>query len=67
MHFEPLGSRPKTKNYTAPVDRIMQRKIKQDRRKSASTVKAEIEKELGVIVHTNTIRDRLMKSVCMVV
>ena len=54
-----LGSRPKTKNYTASVDRIIQRKIKLDRRKSVPTVKAEIEKELGVIVHANTIRNRL--------
>ena len=59
MHFEPLGSRPKTKNYTAAVDRIIQRKIMLDRRKSAPTVKAEIEKELGVIVHADTIRNRL--------
>ena len=59
MHFESLGSRPKTKNYTAPVHRIIQRKIKLDRRKSAPTIKAEIEKELGVIVHANTIRNRL--------
>ena len=59
MHIEPLGSRPKTKNYTASVDRIIQRKIKLDRRKSAPTVKAEIEKGLGVIVHENTIRNRL--------
>ena len=47
------------KNYTASVDRIIQRKIKLDRRKSAPTVKTEIEKELGVIVHANTIRNRL--------
>ena len=59
MHFEPLGSRPKTKSYTASVDRIIQRKMKLDRRKPAPTVKAEIEKELGVIVHANTIRNRL--------
>ena len=60
-NFEHLGSRPKTTNYTAFVDRIIQRKIKLDRRKSAPTVKAEIRKELGVIVHTNTIRNRLHK------
>ena len=59
MHFEPLGSRPKTKNYTASIDRIIQRKIKLVHQKSAPTVKAEIEKELGVIVHANTIRNRL--------
>ena len=59
MHFEPLGSRPKTKNYTASGDRIIQRKTKLDRRKSAPTMKAEVEKELGAIVHANTIRNRL--------
>ena len=55
MHFESLGSRPKTKNYTASVDRIIQRKIKK-------ICKAEIEKELDVIVHANTIRIRFVWS-----
>ena len=50
------------KNYTATVDRIIQRKIKLDRRKSAPTVKAEIEIELGIIVHANTIRNRFVQS-----
>ena len=59
MHFEALWSRPKTKNYTASLHRIIQRKIKLDHRKSAPTVKAEIEKKLSVIVHANTIRNRL--------
>ena len=59
MHFEPLWSRPKTKNYTASVDRIIHRKIKLDHRKSVPIAKPEIEKELGVIVHANTIRNRL--------
>ena len=59
MYFEPVGSRLKTKNYTAFVDRIIQRKIKLGRRKSAPTVKAEVGKELSVIVHANTIRNRL--------
>ena len=58
MHFEPLWSRSKTKNYTASVDRIIQRKIKLDRRKSSPTVNAETEKELGVTVHANIIRNR---------
>ena len=48
------------KRKTAPiVDRAIQRKIKVDRRKSASSVKMEIERELNVIVHTNTVRNRL--------
>ena len=50
-----LSGRGRKRKTTASVDRIIQRKIKLDRRKSASTVKAEIEKELGVIVHANTI------------
>ena len=49
------------KNYTASVDQIIQRKIKLDRRKSALTVKAKIEKELGVIVHANTTRNRFVR------
>ena len=44
---------------TAAVDRIIQRKIKVDRRKSATSVKSEIEKELGVSIHANTVRNRL--------
>ena len=57
MHLEPLGPRPNTKNYTASLHRIIQRKRKLNRRKFAPTVKAEIERELGVIVHANTIRN----------
>ena len=59
MHFESLGSRPKTRDYTAPVDRIIQRRIKLDRRKSAPTVKAEIEKRVRRNIHANAIRNRL--------
>ena len=58
MHLN-LSGRGRKRKTTASVDRIIQRKIKLDRRKSASTVKAEIKKELGVIVHANTIRNRL--------
>ena len=61
MHFEPLGWRPKTKNYIASVHRIIQRKTTLDHRKSAPTVKAEIEKDLGVIDHTNTIRNQFVR------
>ena len=56
-----LSGRGRKRKTTASVDRIIQRKIKLDRRKSALIVKAEIEKELGVIVHANTIRNRLHK------
>ena len=54
-----LSGRGRKRKTTASVDRIIQRKIKLNRRKSAPTVKAEIEKQLGVIVHANTIRNRL--------
>ena len=54
-----LSGRGRKRKTTASVDRIIQRKIKLDRQKSAPTVKAEIEKELVVIVHANTIRNRL--------
>ena len=54
-----LSGRGRKRKTTASADRILQRKIKLDRRKSAPTVKAEMEKELGVIVHANTIRNRL--------
>ena len=50
------GRRRKT---TAAVDRIIQRKIKADWRKSASSVKVELEKEYGVIIHANTVRNRI--------
>ena len=48
-----LSGRERKRKTTASVDRIIQRKRKLNRRKSAPTVKAEIEKELGVIVHAN--------------
>jgi transposase len=54
-----LPGRGRKRKTTAVVDRIIQRKIKVDRRKSTSVVRSEIENELGVSVHTNTIRNRL--------
>ena len=40
------------------TDRLIQRKVKLDRRKSASSVKVEIENELGISLHVDTIRNR---------
>jgi transposase len=54
-----MSGRVRKRKTTAVVDRIIQRKVKVDRRKSASIVKMEIEKELGVLVHANTVRNRL--------
>ena len=45
------ASRGRKRKTTAAVDRLIQRKIKTDRRKSASAAKSEIEKELGVSLH----------------
>ena len=49
------GRRRKT---TATTNRLIQRKAKIDRRKSASTVKVEIENELGISLNVDTIRNR---------
>ena len=43
----------------ATTDRLIQRKLKLVRRKSASMVKAEIENELGISLHVETIRKRV--------
>ena len=41
------------------LDRIIQRKVKVDRRKSASSVKIDIESELGITISEQTLRRRL--------
>ena len=40
------------------TDRPIQHKVKLDRRKSTSAVKVEIENELGISLHVDTIRNR---------
>ena len=50
------GEKRKT---TLRVDKITQRKGKVDRRKSASSIRQEIEQELGVIISDQTVRRRL--------
>ena len=42
----------------ATTDRLIQRKLKLVRRKSASMVKIEIENDLGISLHVDTIRKR---------
>lgn len=51
------GRGPKRRT-TVHVDRIIQRKIKSDRRKSASAVKVELQDELGISLSESTIRRR---------
>ena len=50
------GRRRKTNTHT---DRILQRKVKTNRRKPAASVKAELESELQVIISESTVRRRL--------
>ena len=50
------GRKHKTTVY---LDRAIQRKIKADRRKSASSVKAVIEIKFGIIISEQTVRRRL--------
>ena len=40
------------------TDRLIQRELKPDQRKSASTVQVEIENELRISLHIDTIRKR---------
>ena len=42
----------------ATTDRLIQRKVNLDRRKSASAVKVEIENELGISLHVDTVRNQ---------
>jgi hypothetical protein len=49
-----FGDGRKTK-ITATTDRLIQRKLKLNQRKSVSTVKFEIENELGISLLANTI------------
>ena len=44
---------------TAITDRFIQCKVKFDRRKSASAVNVELENELGISLHVDTIRNRV--------
>lgn len=54
-----LSGHGRKRKMTVAVGWIIQRKIKVDRRKSASLVKSEIQKKLGISFHKNTIRNRL--------
>ncbi|CAF3487364.1 unnamed protein product [Rotaria socialis] len=54
-----MKGRGRKRKTTAAVDRIIQCIIEGDRRKSAASVKQEFEKEIGVIIHSNTVRNRI--------
>ena len=53
-----LFGRGRRRKTTATTDRFIQRKVKLDRRKYASAVKVEIENELEIPLHVDTIRNR---------
>ena len=54
-----LMSRGRRRKTSAHTDRILQRKVKTNRRKSTASVKAELESELKVIISESTVRRRL--------
>ena len=54
-----VKGRGRKRKTTATIDRFMPRKIKVDRRKSALSVKVELENEFGVIIHANIVRNRM--------
>ena len=58
-HFSHIIGRSRKRKTTVYLDRAIQREIKADRRKSASSVKAVIETEFGIIISEQTVRCRL--------
>ena len=54
-----LSGRERKRRTTSAADRIIQRKIKADRRKLSSKAKREIGLELGVIIHINIVQNCL--------
>ena len=57
-----LFERGRRRKTTATTDRLIQRKVKLDRRKSASAVTVEIENELGISLHVDTIRNQAQEA-----
>lgn len=53
-----MSGRGRKRKTTARVDRVLQRKIKADRRISASTIKAELQSEFNVTISETTIKRR---------
>ena len=57
--IENIIGRGRKRKTSMHLDRIIQRKVKVDRRKSASSVKIDIESELGITISQQTVRRRL--------
>ena len=60
--IENIIGRGRKRNTSMYLDRIIQRKVKADRRKSASSVKIDIEPELGITISQQTVPRRLHES-----
>ena len=58
-YLENIIGRGRKRKTSMHLDRIIQRKVKVDRRKSASFVKIDIESELGITISEQTVRRRL--------
>ena len=54
-----LMGRGRRRKTSTDTDRILQRKVKTNRQKSAASVKAELENELKIIISESTVRRRL--------
>ena len=54
-----MWERRRKRKTTANIDRIIQRKIKVDRREFELSVKSELKSELGLTISESTIRRRL--------
>ena len=57
--IENIIGRGRKRKTSMHLDRIIQRKVKVDRQKSASSVKIDIESELGITISEQTVRRRL--------
>lgn len=53
-----LFGRGRKRKTTSTTDRLIQRKLKLDRRKSARTVASELEKDLGLLISESTVKRR---------
>ena len=53
-----MAGRGRKRKTTVREDKVIQRKIKIDRRKSASSVKDEIMQEIGITISSQTVRRR---------
>ncbi|CAF1233788.1 unnamed protein product [Didymodactylos carnosus] len=53
-----IFGRGRKRKTTTTTDRLIQRKLKIDRRKSARSVTSELEKELGIVISQSTVRRR---------